>query len=460
MSPHASDDGFSRGLRPGPPLRGGFDPPGSKSLAQRALVLAGLAEGETRITRLPTGADAASDVRAARGALETCGVRIEQLAPAAVRVRGSPPGPHRGWRASEPVELGESGTLARLATAVVALCGTGSRSFELTASGSLLARSSPPLFACLRASGVELICSGTPEGWPVRVASLGPPSRLALDEPVSSQEVSALLCALCAWPDSIELTVSGPIPSRPYLDMTIAMLARFGASIAQRAHGSACIFDVRGPLRAPSEPFAIEPDASAAAVALAAACLSGGELLVPGLAKDSLQGDVRIVEHLRSFGCRADFSADGIRAGGEPDRGATIDLSGEPDLAPVLAAVAAGVALRARVPPDSAASLLTGLATLQRKESARIRVLADGLHRAGLSVEDGADFLRIAPGEQRRFAPIELDPAGDHRMVFAFALLGLVRGGVLVRDPDCVAKSWPSFWSDLERLGARAMLRE
>jgi 3-phosphoshikimate 1-carboxyvinyltransferase len=232
------------------------------------------------------------------------------------------------------------------------------------------------------------------------------------------------------------------------------VLARFGVrTTSDSATPDELRITVRGPLVAPAEPLAIEPDASSAAVALAAACLSGGALTVPGLGRESLQGDVRIVEHLAAFGCDARFDGDALVARGFPKHGATLDLGGEPDLAPVLAAIAAGAALRHRAP-----SVLTGLGTLPGKESDRLAGLARALTKLGLVPEVGADSLRIAPGPAptvpRTSAPLVLDPLGDHRMAFAFALLGLVVPGVLVRDPRCVAKSWSAFWEDLAALGA------
>ena len=134
-------------------------------------------------------------------------------------------------------------------------------------------------------------------------------------------------------------------------------------------------------------------------------------------------------------------------------------LHGASAATPVLAAVAAGAAL---VDPVGT-SELTGLGTLPGKESSRIETLAQGLRAAGWHAEAGAERLRIAAGEYRAGpvvpADVELDPRGDHRMAFAFALLGLVRPGVLVREPECVAKSWPSFWKDLAALGARTIER-
>jgi 3-phosphoshikimate 1-carboxyvinyltransferase len=439
------------GLRPRSPIRGRIAVPCSKSIAQRALVLASLTGGTTRITALDPPGARGDDVERALALVEAAGARVERLAPGAVAVTGRPPGPHRGWSGDIALEAGESGTLARLATAALAFCGTAGRAREVRASGTLLGRASTPLFAALRSAGVITVPADA-EGWPVSLVPIGPPSEVRLDAPVSSQEVSALAIALAAYPDATRLLVCGPIPSRPYLEMTLAMLREFGARIELSPATAGEAFDVRGPLVAPASPIAVEPDASAAAVALAAGCLSGGSVEIAGLGSRSLQGDVRVVEHLRAFGCDASAEPSLLRASGLPTRGARVDLSGEPDLAPVLAVIGALAAIDGAGP-----TRITGLSTLPRKESSRIEVLAEGLRAVGLGARALADELSIecprrAPAKPS--APVVLDPRGDHRMGFAFALLGLCVEGVSVRDPSVVAKSWPAFWSAMRKAGA------
>jgi len=241
--------------------------------------------------------------------------------------------------------------------------------------------------------------------------------------------------------------VQGALPSRPYVELTIALLRRFGVEVSST-------FELRGGLRPPEDPLAVEPDASSAAVVLAAGCLSGGSVEVRALGSGSIQGDVRVIEHLGRFGCVAEALPDRLRAQGRPQREVILDLSGEPDLAPVLAAVAAAYAWAGGAP-----SLLSGLGTLQHKESPRLEVLAQGFETAGIACESGPDFLRIGPRRAGDVREVVLDPHGDHRMAFAFALLGLVRPGVCVRDARCVDKSWPNFWSELQRLGAEVARR-
>ena len=438
--------GSALGLSVGPPLRGALAPPGSKSIAQRALLAAALAQGRTLLLGLPDG----EDVAAALELVAALGCAPRPAAGGGLELRGRPPAAG-GPRLEQPLPVGESGTLARLATAAVALCAAPGVRVTLEARGTLLRRSSAPLFEALRAAGAGL--QGT--GWPVTVQPAHPPSSVRLVAPVSSQEVSALLLALGAWPGERRIEVAGAIPSRPYVELTRSVLGRFGLRVDEAPTPDGCAFGVHGPLAAPSAPLAVEPDASLAAVALAAGCLSGGEVHVPGLESASAQGDVRILEHLRAFGCRAAPGPDGLRAGGLPVQAARLDLAGEPDLAPVLAIVAAAAALHA--PAGAARSLLTGLGTLPGKESSRIEVLARGLASCGWEVEAGVDSLAVGPARGDLRTPRRLDPQGDHRMAFAFALLGLLRADVLVAQPGCVAKSWPRFWDDLRALGARML---
>ncbi len=424
-------------------VRGVVHVPGSKSIAQRAMVLAALAPGRTRLAAMPDGEDVSSALNLVRAA----GARVERLAPAAFAIDGRPPGPHRGWKGDPALEAGESGTLARLATAAFAFCGDAGRVGEVRVRGTLAKRASPALFAALRGAGVRTDPADATR-WPVTLTPIGPPSEVHLESPGSSQEVSALLVALAAWPGESRLVVRGSIPSRPYLALTIDALRRFGADVVETREADMSSYAIRGPLRALENPLAIEPDASAAAVALAAACLSGGAVRIEGLGSSSLQGDARVVAHLAAFGCEARAEDAALVASGFPNRCVDLDLEGEPDLAPVLAVVAA-----AAVRACGGRSILSGLGTLPGKESSRIEVLAGGLTALGFECLATRSTLAIGPGKPC-IPDAPLDPHGDHRMAFAFALLGLSSDGVLVRDPHCVAKSWPEFWRDLERAGA------
>ncbi len=440
------------GLTPEGSDSGSFRPGGSKSLCVRALFAASLASGTTRIQGL-TGSD---DVRAALIFLERASVAMG-VDGTGLKVEGRPPlaNGEGGLLPKSVLPLGESGTLGRFAAAVCAFTGPVGQPVQLAPEGTLRRRSSTALFRSLAAAGVGCDFEHSPGGFSLIMRPVRPPADVYLEHPGSSQELSALLIALSSFEERIHLHLRGDLPSRPYLSMTLGVLERFGARIGTWHSSEGELYSIEGPLKALDKDFIVEPDASSAAVALAAACLSGGELKIPGLGKDSMQGDVRIVELLSAFGCSAGAKADHLWAKGVPSEGARVDLSRTPDLAPVIAAVAAAVAIS-----HAQSSRLDGLGTLGGKESNRIRVLADCLRTLGVQVEAGADFLGIGPEDDEESAsawtppPTALDPKGDHRMAFAGALMGLIRPGILVADGEVVAKSWPNFWADMAKLGA------
>lgn len=331
------------------------------------------------------------------------------------------------------LKVGESGFLGRVAPACAALSRSGS--WVIDAQGTLLTRSSDPLWSCLEGAGVALERGNS---WLSSVSRSGPLSALTLNDPVSSQELSALVIGLAAKGGG-SLEITGKIPSRPYFEMTIAVLGSFGFEVV----GSSSVLRVEGVAVDAAETMHVEVDASAAAVALAAGCLSGVRVEVPAPAPGSLQGDWRIVQHLRAFGCVIEDSGKSLVAAGPPLNAVDMDLSGEPDLAPVLAVVAAAAALR-----GAGQSALRGLGTLDGKESPRGKVLAAGLQAAGFKCEWSGLELKIY-GKPAQSDHVSLDALMDHRMAFAFALLGIVCPTVWVSQGSCIAKSWPNFWTSM-----------
>ncbi len=430
---------------PGGCVSGEVYAPGSKSLAQRYLLAAFLAEGQTQIRGLPQCRD------------------VESLSSALSGLSGGDWGPGGACESARwptqgskqqmlTLSVGESGTSARLLTACVALGGRSWQPVRVMPEGTLASRTSPALMEALIKAGAHIRSRPTvgvtdSPGWPLEIEPVVCPPRLSIREPSSSQEVSALLFALAAGGGGT-LAVEGAIPSAPYLRMTESVLSEFGVEVDE-VNG---LFTVKGTLRAPATEIAVEPDASAAAVMLAAGCVSGGKVRVAGLTSGSVQGDIRIIEHLRAFGCRGAVDARGAVASGIPCRGARLDLSGEPDLAPILAAVGAIACLH-----SGEACLLEGLGTLEGKESPRLSGVAHALSRLGWQVRTGPDWLSVDAAPEHSPAGVEptvLDPAGDHRMAFTFALLGLSFTGVRITGCDCVGKSYPNFWEDLKQAGA------
>jgi len=329
--------------------------------------------------------------------------------------------------------VGESGFLGRVAPAVAAL-GFGGR-WEVHAAGSLAGRSSEPLWCSLEAAGLRVERG---KGWITAISGADDLGPIELVEPCSSQEVSALLIGLASRGGG-ELQVQGEIPSQPYVELTVEMLREAGVEVSATSVGYRV-----GPARLGGASLIADHDASSAAVAVAAGCLSGVRVASPRPCRHKpLQGDWRFVEHLQTFGCLVETEGAAFIGAGPPSRGAELDLRGEPDLAPVLVVVAACAALR-----GGGESQLTGLGTLDGKESARGAVLAEGLRAAGFDCAWSGSSMRVGGllGEPQEVA---LDALGDHRMAFAFALLGLICPGVSVTGGECVAKSWPGFWTTM-----------
>ncbi|MAE45376.1 MAG: hypothetical protein CMJ86_00640 [Planctomycetes bacterium] len=427
-------------------LGGAVIVPSSKSIAQRAVLLGMVAHGRTRLKHLRDG----EDVRSAVGIAAGTGPASDAALPTVLELQGTPPGAGNGQ--AQRWAVGESGTLARCATALAAFGLDPGGATEIHPRGSLLTRRSPALMRALESAGACIDELGAQGGWPLRVKSLQPPEEVLLENPSSSQEVSALLQALAAWPDPRLLRVRGVIPSEPYVHLTISVLNEFGAEVRwEPVSLEESLFHIYGPLHAPAQTLVIEPDASAAAVALAAGCLSRGEARVEGLGLESSQGDIRVVEYLKAFGCQAQekqvAGQASLWACGVPTRGVDLNLSGEPDLAPVLVPLAAAAAKAGH------GSRIRGLGTLDSKESPRLAGLVQGLEACGFEVRAGASELVLDPGWNPVAGPI-LDAHGDHRMFFAWTLLGWVVPGLRIRGREHVAKSWPDFLTDFASAGA------
>ncbi|MEE2940707.1 MAG: hypothetical protein VX460_10015 [Planctomycetota bacterium] len=452
--------GFPPDLR----VHGEVQVPTSKSIAQRVLACALLAEGETRFEALPTGMDVLHALRCARagGARFPSDGKTDDLLATALIPRvgrgaliGAPPGPAERARPWVEFPVGESGTSARMFTAIAALGRPAGSGAEVVPSGTLARRRSAALFRALRAAGAGVEHGGIDDGWPALLTAASPPDQLELVEPGSSQEVTSLLIALASHGGHRELRVVGQIPSEGYVGITTAVLERFGAVITTSAvlgdgpTGDATRFTVRGPLRAPLDPIRIEADASSAAVALAAGALSGGgRTVVRGVGVESAQPDAAFPRLMARLGCDASLcNSEQLALSGEPTVGGVLDCSACPDVAPVLAAVGGFLAERGE------GLELTGLETLPGKESSRIDVLAAGLRAIGFEVDATDRSLKVHRRAGRPTAPVVLDPHGDHRMVFAFSLMSLFEPHVRILDPNCVSKSWPSFWRDLSTAG-------
>ncbi|HEV8000748.1 MAG TPA: 3-phosphoshikimate 1-carboxyvinyltransferase, partial [Planctomycetaceae bacterium] len=240
--------------------------------------------------------------------------------------------------------------------------------------------------------------------------------------------------------------VQGAVVSEPYVAMTIHVIREFGVEVDSLAEGG---YRVR-PQSYRGRSFAIEPDASAASYFFAAAAITGGEVTVEGLSRNSLQGDVRFVEVLEQLGCAVSWGHSSITVKGGPLHGIDVDMNDISDTAQTLAAVAVFAEGPTRI---------RNIAHVRHKETDRIRAVVTELNRLGIDAQEHDDGLTIRPpaGGLSGLRPGVIQTYDDHRMAMSFALIGLRAAGIRISDPACVGKTYPKFFEDLAaaRRGAR-----
>jgi 3-phosphoshikimate 1-carboxyvinyltransferase len=414
-------------LEPSGPVRANVRPPGSKSITNRALVCAALARGPSKLL----GVLDSEDTQVMLEGLRRLGLELEHdPAQAEVRIQGCD-----GQLPAHGAELfvGNSGTTMRFLTALVAL---GHGTFRLDGVARMRERPIADLLEALGALGVSARSEAGNGCPPVVVEAAGLPGGWAtIRGDVSSQFLSGLLLASPYAAKLLEIEVEGELVSRPYVDMTLSVMRSFGAQIDAAIDGQR--YRVSNAAHYQGQAYAIEPDASAASYFFGAAAVTGGDVTVQGLSRGSLQGDVGFCDCLAQMGCEVHWQANSIRVVGRPLHGIDVDMNSISDTAQTLAVVA----LFAKGP-----TTIRGVAHIRHKETDRIGDLARELRKLGADVDEFTDGLRIVP---RPLRPAALDTYRDHRMAMSFALAGLELRGVEIRDPACVAKTYPRFFEDL-----------
>lgn len=409
-------------------------PPGSKSLTNRALVCAALAGGTSTLRGVLQSEDTQVMIEALRALGVAIRVDHETHVAEVTGCCGTIPA------ASADLYVANSGTTVRFLTALVAL---GHGTFRLHGTPRMHERPIGDLLVALEQLGARAQSEAGTGCPPVVVHAAGlKRTKAAMRGDVSSQFLSGLLMAApCATGNAgappLEIEIAGPLVSKPYVEMTLAVMRAFGARVeVNRAWTK---FEVAATPYGPRQ-YEIEPDASAASYFWAAAAITGGRVLVEGLGKSSLQGDLAFCECLARMGCKVyeDQSGTAVEAGRLV--GIDVDMNHFSDTVQTLAAVA----LFAEGPTN-----IRNVGHMRHKETDRITALAAELRKLGATVEERPDGLRIVPA---RLAGAELDTYGDHRMAMSLALVGLKIPGVVIRDPECTAKTYPGFWEDLERL--------
>lgn len=401
--------------------------PGSKSIANRALVCAALADGPSTVGGVPDGDDSVALVEG----LEVLGVGAERTGRG---VRIVPPSDR--WRAGS-IDARLAGTTSRFLTAVAAL---GRHTTVVDGAPPLRRRPFRPLLEALATLGAVVEPLDRSGHLPVAVTGPARGGRVELPGDVSSQFVTALMLVGPAMPAGLALDLTTPLISRPYVEMTASVMAAFGATgvgVGERR------VEVRpGTYRATS--YRVEPDASSASYPLAIAAVTGGRVTVPGLGARSMQGDIAIAGLLERMGCRVELTADSVTVEGPAElRGIEVDMAAFSDLVPTIAAVGACASSPTRI---------SGVAFIRGKESDRLGDLSAELRRLGVECVETDDGLLIEPS-RASLRPARVATHDDHRLAMAFAVLGSVQAGIVVDDDGVVSKSWPAFWAVLDSLG-------
>ncbi|MDO9597344.1 MAG: bifunctional 3-phosphoshikimate 1-carboxyvinyltransferase/cytidylate kinase [Azoarcus sp.] len=416
-----------------PPLlgaRGTVRLPGSKSISNRVLLLAALAEGETDIRDLL----ASDDVERMLEALRALGVDWQREEGADhYRVRGvGGPFPVK----SGDLFLGNAGTAFRPLTAALAL---SAGSYRLSGVPRMHERPIGDLVDALRQIGADITCTGN-EGYPplqIEPATIRPGGVVRVRGDVSSQFLTALLMALPLTGEEVAIEVVGELISRPYIAITLELMARFGVRVEHRDWSR---FVVPGGARyhSPGTVF-VEGDASSASYFLAAGAIGGGPVRVEGVGRTSIQGDVRFAEALEQLGARITMGDNWIEASAPASgklRAFDLDLNHIPDAAMTLAVAA----LFADGP-----CRLRNIASWRVKETDRIAAMAIELRKVGAEIKEGADYLCVTPPSWVR--PAAIDTYDDHRMAMCFSLATLADCRMRINDPKCVNKTFPGYFA-------------
>jgi 3-phosphoshikimate 1-carboxyvinyltransferase len=413
------------------PVRATVRPPGSKSITNRALVCAALAQGSSVLR----GALDSEDTRVMIAGLRQLGIAVEvEDGGQTLRVDGC------GGQlpaSSARLLVENSGTTIRFLTALVTL---GEGQFTLDGIARMRERPIGDLAQALQQLGAQVTCTGDKQCPPVEVAARGLAGGVThIRGNVSSQYLSGLMMAAPCARAPVEIVVDGVLVSVPYVTMTQAVMRSFGAATTAADDFATIRVAAQGYRGAD---YAIEPDASAASYFWAAAAVTGGQVTVEGLSRDSLQGDVGFVECLAQMGCQVTYGADSVTVAGRALRAIEVDMNAISDTVQTLAVVALFA---------EGTTIIRNVPHIRHKETDRIAAVATELRKLGATVVEHPDGLEITPGPLR---PAGIATYNDHRMAMSFAIAGLVQPGVVIHEPGCTVKTYPRFFEDLSRVTA------
>ena len=415
----------------GGPIDAVVIPPGSKSITNRALLAAALATGTSTLR----GVLFADDTEAMIDCVRSLGAVVLLTENATTLSVTGIGGDLSG--SSPSLFARQSGTTARFLAAVLALSDTPLR---LDADEAMRRRPMSDAFTAIERLGVtvsfEEVAGHLPAVIEGPIRRSGEMPVISINASVSSQFTSGLLLAAPCMPEGLQIRIDGDVVSRPYLDMTIAVMASFGV-VVEQLDDRTFLVPSGGYL---AQDYDIEPDASAASYFFATAAVCGGTVRVDGLGSRSLQGDVGFVDVLAAMGAEVIVDESSITVTGAALHGVAADFSQISDTAQTVAAVA----VFAEGP-----TTISGIGFIRKKETNRISAIVSELRRLGVDATENDDGFTVNPGS---IHPATIQTYDDHRMAMSMAVIGYASSGVSISEPNCVRKTFPSYFDEMERL--------
>ena len=419
-------------LKPIDAISGEIHLPGSKSLSNRALLLAALAKGTTKITNLLQS----DDTRHMLGALKQLGINYTLSDD---KTQCSITGNGGAIHATQMQELflGNAGTAMRPLCAALCL-GTGT--YVLTGDPRMKERPIGHLVDALRQAGACITYEEN-EGYPpLLIEAQGlRGGAVQIDGAISSQFLTALLMAAPLAKEDMKISIIGELVSKPYIDITLHIMKTFGVEVLHQNYKT---FTIKGNQNYKAvEHFMVEGDASSASYFLAAAAIKGGRVKVTGIGKTSIQGDVLFVDVLEKMGAKVEWGDSYVAVSKGELHAIDMDFNHIPDAAMTIATTA----LFAK-----GTTVLRNIYNWRVKETDRLSAMATELRKVGAEVEEGEDYLKITPPDTLRHAAI--DTYDDHRMAMCFSLLALDSASVTINEPECTSKTFPTYFEEFEKI--------
>ena len=421
-------------------VEGEINLPGSKSLSNRALLLAALAHGTTEVTNLLDS----DDIRHMLNALKSLGVSYELSSDKTVcTITGV--GGAFNWQNGLSLFLGNAGTAMRPLAAALCLKGQQEAEVVLTGEPRMKERPIKHLVDALVQVGANVQYLEQ-EGYPpLAIRNTGlQGGKVQIDGSISSQFLTALLMAAPLAEGDMEIQIMGELVSKPYIDITLAMMKDFGVTVENQNYQT---FIVKGNQSYISpKRYLVEGDASSASYFLAAGAIKG-KVKVTGIGKNSIQGDRLFADVLEKMGAKITWGEDFIQAEQAPLHGVDMDMNHIPDAAMTIATTALFA---------EGETVIRNIYNWRVKETDRLSAMATELRKIGAEVEEGEDFIRIKPLALAQFQAAEIATYNDHRMAMCFSLIALSNTPVTILDPKCTAKTFPTYFSEFEKLSIRA----